>query len=86
MSDIRDELLLARQQREMIDLLEQMSPDEQADFAQLADWIVQRPKDTELTQEMVQEAHEAIRLENIRRRLGGKVGEILPFKRPEKKD
>lgn len=87
MEDDQDKKLRAEQEAQMMEVLSQMSPNEQADFAQLMEWIVQRPKDGEpLTNEMVAQAHEEIRLENIRRRLGGKVGEILPFKKAEPKE
>jgi len=75
------------QERQFLEAMSQMSPNEQADMAQLIEWMVQRPKDGEpLTMEMVEQMFQDIRRENTRRRLGGVVGVILPFKKPDEKE
>lgn len=77
----------AEQEREVFRLLGEMDPDTRLAFEKLMIWLAERPKESEpLSQERMGEMIEEIRLENIRRRLGGKVGEILQFKKPETKE
>ena len=61
-----------------------MSREDQIAFEQLIYWVAyDRPNDAEqLTLEKAQELLNDIKRENTRRRLGGRVGVILPFKRP----
>lgn len=64
-----------------------MDSDTRLAFEKLMLWMAERPTDSEpMTQERMAEMIEEIRLENIRRRLGGTVGEILQFKKPESKE
>lgn len=68
-----------------LEIVNQMSAEEQADLQQLMEWIAQRPKGSErLGPHKIKELFDDIRRENTRRRLGGRVGVILPFMRPEK--
>lgn len=71
----------------MSDYLDRMSPEARAACIRLMEWLAyERPKDAEpLTQEKVNELANELRLEYRRRLLGGKVGVILPFKKPETK-
>lgn len=70
-------------ERDILTHLEAMDPDARLAFEKLIIWLSERPKDSEpLSQRQMDEMVEEIRLENIRRRLGGKVGRILPFKKP----
>jgi len=63
--------------------LELMDSDTRLAFLKVIRWLAERPKDSEpLGQERIGQLIEEVRLENIRRRLGGKVGEILAFKAP----
>jgi hypothetical protein len=76
----------AEQEQEFFRLLGEMDSDIRLAFEKLVVWLAERPKESEqLTQERMGEMIEEIRLENIRRRLGGKIGEILQFKKPEPK-
>jgi len=61
-----------------------MPREDQIAYEQLIYWVAyDRPKDAEqLTLEKAQELLNDIKRENTRRRLGGGVGIILPFKRP----
>lgn len=78
---------LEEQERILFQRLAEMDPDTRLAFEKLMVWLAERPKGSDrLTQEQMGEMIEEIRLENIRRRLGGKVGEILPFKKPESKE
>ncbi|GAB2856021.1 hypothetical protein GCM10027277_25770 [Pseudoduganella ginsengisoli] len=70
-------------ERDILPHLEAMDPDARLACEKLIIWLSERPKDAEpLSQQQMDEMVEEIRLENIRRRLGGKVGCILPFKKP----
>ena len=73
-------------EREILPLLDAMDPDARLACEKMILWLSERPKDAEpLTQQQMDEMVEEIRLENIRRRLGGKVGRILPFTKPTSK-
>jgi len=62
---------------------DKLPPDAKAAMAKVMHWMAERPKAAEnLTQEQFNQIFEETRLEVIRRRLGGKVGQILPFKKP----
>lgn len=64
-------------------LLSEVDPDTRLAMEKLIYWMVERPKGAEsISKDQMEKVFEEIRLENIRRRLGGKIGEILPFKRP----
>jgi hypothetical protein len=81
------QMSLEEQERIMLQRLAEMDPDTRLAFEKLMVWMAEQPKDSEpMTQEQMAEMIEEIRLENIRRRLGGKVGEILQFKKPESKE
>lgn len=87
--DSDDFLKLSQPERnkEFLKLLDHMDPDMRLAFDELIFWLGERPKGAEsLGQEQIEHMLEEIRLENIRRRLGGKVGEILPFKKSESKE
>lgn len=65
-------------------LLGELDSDTRLAIEKLIYWMAERPKGAEsLGKEKIEQMVEEIRLENIRRRLGGIVGEILPFKKPE---
>lgn len=65
-------------------LLGELDSDTRLAIEKLIHWMAERPKGAEsLGKEKIEQMVEEIRLENIRRRLGGIVGEILPFKRPD---
>lgn len=87
--DNEDSPSLSREEwvRQVERYLAQMDPDTHLAFEKFMVWLADLPKDIEpLTQERMAEMIEEIRLENIRRRLGGKVAEILQFKKPESKE
>lgn len=70
-------------ERDMLPLLKAMDPDARLACEKMILWIADRPKDAEqLTQAEMEQMVKDVRLENIRRRLGGTVGQILPFKKP----
>jgi hypothetical protein len=80
--DELDDLTPAEQKARFMEIMDQLAPEDYPAFAQLMEWMAQRPKDAEsLTPEKMEELLEDIRRENTRRRLGGKVGVILPFNR-----
>lgn len=60
--------------------MSKMDPDAARALEQLIQWMAERPKNApSLTQEEMHEFVSATRLEIIRRRLGGKTGQVLPF-------
>lgn len=86
MADEGDPLLSsAEQERKFFRLLGEMDSDTRLAFEKLMLWMAERPTKP-MTQERMAEMIEEIRLENIRRRLGGTVGDILQFKKPESKE
>ncbi|MFC7515111.1 hypothetical protein ACFQUU_08855 [Herbaspirillum sp. GCM10030257] len=86
MMDDIEKFIAAQREAQFLDAMSRLPVEEQVAFQQLMEWIVQRPKDAEpLTFELMGELLEDIKRENTRRRLGGKVGKIIPFKRPSQK-
>ena len=74
-------------ERDLLPLLEAMDPDARLAIEKMIFWLSERPKDAEpLSQQQMDEMVEEVRLENIRRRLGGSVGQILQFKKPLQQD
>ena len=69
-------------ERDLLPLLEAMDSDARLACEKMIFWLSERPKDAApLTQEQMHQMVEEVRLENIRRRLDGSVGQILPFKK-----
>jgi hypothetical protein len=69
-------------ERRMLELLEQMDPDTRLAFEKMMHWLAERPKSAvRIPQERLEQMLEETRLENVRRRLGGKVGQVLAFQR-----
>lgn len=67
-------------------LLGEMDSDTRIAFEKLMTWMTERPKGSEpLGEERIGQMIEEVRLENIRRRPGGKIGEVLPFKKLDSK-
>lgn len=64
------------------ELLGQMEPDAAAACLKVIDWLAERPRGVPSPshEEMMQMVEET-RLEIIRRRLGGVVGQVIPFER-----
>jgi hypothetical protein len=70
----------ASQEQEFVRLLGEVDSDTRLALEKLMVWLAERPKDSEqMSEEQMEKILEEVRLENIRRRLGGKVGEILRF-------
>ena len=77
-------LTRAEQEVLLVECVSKMPIEDQIAFEQLMHWVAyDRPKDAEkLTREKIEVLVNDIKRENTRRRLGGRVGVILPFKRP----
>lgn len=75
----------AEQEVRMMEAFYKMAPEDQEAFAQIIEWMAQRPdKDVPMTHERMDQLMREVKLENKRRRAGGKLGVVLEFKRPEK--
>jgi hypothetical protein len=75
------------QRRKFGQLLDEMDADTRLAFEKLVVWMAERPKGSPpLTYGLLEQMLEEVRLENIRRRLGGKVGEIRMFSRTVPKE
>lgn len=73
-------------ERKLLQHLSEMDSDSRLAFEKMIFWMAERPKDSEPVGPVrMGQMLEDLRLENIRRRLGGKVCEVLPFTRPESK-
>jgi len=69
---------------EFLSNLEKMHPDARVAIEKLIVWMVEHPNDSKLMSEtQMNDKLEEFRLEHIRRRLGGIVGKVLPFKAKE---
>ena len=76
-------LTRAEQEAMLFEDFSKMSAEDQIAFDILIRWLAERPKNSEpIGQEKMEELINDIKRENTRRRLGGRVGVILPFKRP----
>lgn len=74
-------------EKDMLPLLEAMDLDARFACEEMIFWLAERPKNAErLIQDQMYQMIEETRLENIRRRLGGAAGRILPFKKPVSKE
>lgn len=64
-------------------ILSEVDPDTRLAMEKLICWMAERPNGAaSISKDQMEKMFEEIRLENIRRRLGGKVGEVLPFRKP----
>lgn len=69
------------QERQFFQYLGEMDADTRLAFEKLLIWAAERPQGSDpLDKALVEQMIEEIRLENIRRRLGGKVGNVLQFR------
>jgi hypothetical protein len=81
------QLSLEDQEKQLFQLLDAMDPDARLACEKLIVWMAERSKSSEpRSEDELRQMFEETRLENIRRRLGGKVGEILPFRKPDLKE
>ena len=71
--------------KELLRLLGNVDSDTRLAIEKFLFWSVENPREVEShTEEQLKQMIEEVRLENIRRRLGGKVNEILSFKKSER--
>jgi hypothetical protein len=67
--------------------LDELDNETRLAFQKLIVWKAERPKGSlPLTKDQFEQMLEEVKLENIRRRLGGKVGEIRTFSRTAPKE
>lgn len=81
-----DKARLTKQEAYLLETFHRMDEDCQYAMVELSKWLVARPKDEEFSHAEAEGMLEKFRLEHIRRRLGGKVGEILQFTKPNKSE
>ncbi|WP_298150989.1 hypothetical protein [Flavobacterium sp.] len=67
----------------LLQSLDNMEADARVACEKIIFWLADNPKEWDgLSSEKLDQMFDEVRLEVIRRRLGGKVGTILPFKKP----